>query len=346
MKRPIIQVHALPRAKFLLNAAEMKVFVYILKVLQASYTEQVNNGYKTFKDLFNHITLKDIHISKIDASMDYKSIKAAIRSLNRQKIIFTNSEYETDVSIIEMPKYWTNKATVEFTINAELVAYLTYYMGGFTKFDGDAIIKLNKYSQRIYMLLCQFSDNGGVYINANEFRECIGLAGKYTCYSHFKKHVIDVAQKEINALFEKGESTLKFEYEKKASKKTSGNDWDRTVTLKVVSYNNKHRASKKIDGDLDHNKNLHKCQFILRRLYDNNNGYFKAINEFLFTLDRDMMLALSLRLDKMFRQISDKGQQMKNNVDAQKIVSKILRDDFGYIKKEVDIEKAIFALTK
>jgi Initiator Replication protein len=345
-KKEITQPYALARARYNFNAYEMKIFVFILKYFQNSHQDQLEGETKPMnkKDLFDNHYFQGIKVSDIDKNTPYQRFKEALRSLNDKKIIIKTEEYEADARFIETPKYYEKKGMFDFMLNKELVPAFESMAQGWFSFNPETLFKLNSHGQRFYILMCQHEDTGIVKIHAKELRDVLDMKDKYKKFSVFKKWVIDTAEKEITALFETNQCKLKFVYDKKLSKsKTKNDDWDRMLHFNVVSYNNANRKESVQDKEQNRSNNHSYCVYTLSRIYENNDGYRNAILEFISGFKAEEMQALKDRFDRMRKNYVEKGIRIENNEDAQKIVSKILKDDFGYVKKEI---KDLTAYTK
>jgi len=55
----------------------------------------------------------------------------------------------------------------------------------------------SKYTSRIYKLICSWKKKGGFIIRLEDFRQWLGIEGKYKYYNDFKKHILLPVQKEL-----------------------------------------------------------------------------------------------------------------------------------------------------
>ena len=60
----------------------------------------------------------------------------------------------------------------------------------------------NKYTSRVYKLICSWRKKGGFVISLDNFREQMGIDSKYKYYNDIKKHILVPVQEE---LFEKAD---------------------------------------------------------------------------------------------------------------------------------------------
>lgn len=331
----LIQPNQLARARFNFTQDEMKILVFIIRSFQDELKDQILTKRIHQTDLFGNYKFNQVKISEIDPENNYNRMRKAFKNLNSKNITVPTPEYEADCHLIEMPKYYEGKGVVDFTLNADLIPSFQSLALGWFRFDVATLFQLNSAAQRFYMLMCQHEDTGIVRINAQELKEVLGLQNKYPRFDNFKRWIIDTAQKEINELFSQGKCKLKFIYDHKGSKpKTKGDEWDRTLTFKVVSYNNKHRAN----GEKSHNyyyDQFNICREILGRIYANNATFLKQIINHIgdgFPMEKMELLAHRLARLQKEAAMAKPTTTLYNNPKYQKLVSKILQDDFGYIK--------------
>lgn len=328
----LIQPNQLARARFNFTQDEMKVLVFIIRSFQDELRDQILTKRIHQTDLFGNYKFNQVKISEIDPENNYSRMRKAIGSLNSKKITVPTPEYEADCHLIEMPKYYAGRGVVDFTLNADLIPSFQSLALGWFRFDVTTLFQLNSAAQRFYMLMCQHEDTGIVRINAKELKEVLGLEDKYPQFRVFKKWIIEKSQNEINDLFLQKKCKLKFIYDDKGSKpKTKGDEWDRTLTFKVVSYNNKHRGN----GQNAHNyyyEQYEACLNILQRIYANNEPLLKQYINYVTPFPLEKMELLAHRLQRLQKEAALAKTTLYNNPKYQKLVSKILQEDFGYIK--------------
>jgi plasmid replication initiation protein len=55
----------------------------------------------------------------------------------------------------------------------------------------------SKYTSRIYKLICSWKKKGGFVMRLDDFRQWLGIEGKYKYYNDIKKHILLPVQKEL-----------------------------------------------------------------------------------------------------------------------------------------------------
>ena len=238
----IIQPNAITQARYRFSEYEMKILIYFIKNIQ----NLINRENIVFQEnIFgekNHIIWINVH--EIDAD-NPKRIKQALRDLRHRDFEIENEEMWLNVGFINYAQ-WSKKANKwEVEISRKLMPYMASIAHGYTEYQLNAVLRLNSHSQRLYMMLSQFSDTGVFRINCEKLRFELGLEEKYQKYFHFKDRVIKSSLKEINALFESGKCDLKADLID--DKKTRGGDeFDRILEFRIIG----NKRKKVIDHDL------------------------------------------------------------------------------------------------
>lgn len=89
----------------------------------------------------------------------------------------------------------------------------------------------SKWSQRMYELCAQWRAAGGFQIRVDELKSMFKLDEKYKRFAAFKENVLDVAHKEIKALYDKGQCDLYFNY----SGQKDGGRTPASLSFKIIS---------------------------------------------------------------------------------------------------------------
>ena len=231
----IIQPNAITQARYRFSEYEMKILIYFIKNIQ----NQINRENIVFQEnLFgekNHIIWINVH--EIDAD-NPKRIKQALRDLRHRDFEIETDDFWLNVGFINFAK-WEKKANKwKVEISHELMPYMASIAHGYTEYQLNAVLRLNSHSQRLYMMLSQFSDTGVFRISCEKLRFELGLEEKYDRYCDFKNRVIKSSIKEINTLFESGQCDLKADLIN--DKKTRGGDeFDRILEFRIVGNKRK-----------------------------------------------------------------------------------------------------------
>jgi hypothetical protein len=77
----------------------------------------------------------------------------------------------------------------------------------------------SSYSQRFYEFCCRFRDTGNWHVSVEELRTMLRIDEKYATYGELKRKVLDVAQKELQELYNSNESDVCFVYDELKTKR-------------------------------------------------------------------------------------------------------------------------------
>ncbi len=307
----------------------MDIFIYILKSLRESYKDQLDNKKSlplVQKDLFGNKHFI-ANANDIAPGVSLVRIYEALKLCNDIYFDIKQFDYEARARFIEMPDMDKSNRTLSFTLNKNLVPAFESLTHGHIQVRLKALSELRFNAKRILILMSQHSNRGKILIHAKRFRNMLGLNESYSNFSHFKKHVIDKAQKQIHELFIDGKSDLYFVYDKEESKSKFGDEWERMLVFKVVAYNNDKRLENTDKPALLESDDYKMVCYCLNIIYDNNEKYRRIlINHVYRNMDQNSISLLCNRLNKLSTEVP-----LKNNDSVQKLISKIMKEDFGYI---------------
>ena len=109
---------------------------------------------------------------------------------------------------------------VEVVISELIMPHLIDLTKEFTRYSPyTAMILRSSYSQRFYEFCCRFRDTGHWHVSLDELRAMLRIEEKYATYGVLKKFVLDVAQKELQELYDNNESDVCFVYDELKTKR-------------------------------------------------------------------------------------------------------------------------------
>jgi plasmid replication initiation protein len=117
-----------------------------------------------------------------------------------------NAHQNQSISInpIAVAKYEKGKRKVHLEIDPRMLPLLFNVKDNYTTYQlKNAIALDSKHSKRVYEMMSQYKDTGWLSMSLSEFEKCLGLINLNTSKKKFprvallKKHVLDVAQKEL-----------------------------------------------------------------------------------------------------------------------------------------------------
>jgi hypothetical protein len=214
----IYQPNRVTKAVYDFSLIQEKVFNTVMYYLQEAILKRMKGEDYTQLSLFNNENNHDItfeiplrEITRLPQQYPY--IKESLKELagsvvtfpyydenkNEKRIRYTGL-FRADIS--ENAK-WTSTIRIEidrhiakFLIEVDLdkqrkpINY-TKYIYEITK------TAKNKYTPRIYKMICSWKKKGGFIISLNEFRNWMGIENKYKYYRDIKKYILVPTQEEL-----------------------------------------------------------------------------------------------------------------------------------------------------
>ena len=172
------------------------------------FKENATSSFIKFK-----IPLKDLSIPQ-----NYEHVKKSVKQLASIVVEIPYKDEKTDENRIryagllsaDIPKENNRSSYIEVEIDkriAKLLIDIEQNQYGqpinYTRFIYEIAQRAkNKYTSRIYKLICSWRKKGGFVISLEDLREQLGIESKYKYYNDIKKHILVPVQEE---LFEKAD---------------------------------------------------------------------------------------------------------------------------------------------
>lgn len=200
--------------KFSLSKAEMRVVNFIIANISSPlYDEEFNTMIFDISDFYKAMGIDNPN------GQTYAYIKNVIRGLrNKTSDWIQIGDYETIVSWIEKPKFFSGSGKVELKLDDDLKPYLLK-MNGYMQAQLNYYYQMHsKYSMRLYELLKTWEKAGIKEFEIEDLRMCIDAYQKsYTNYAILKNKVLDPAIQDINKITD---LTVSYETKKRGRKVT------------------------------------------------------------------------------------------------------------------------------
>lgn len=246
IKRAILvaQDNALTQSKQPFSVMQKRCLYGIIEHVRKVYID--NPKRKGQKDLFEnmYITMQASYLQKLGD--ETKDVYKALKSL-------CNVEFEVETEDKWIYTHWVltaehDKKENEYTIlvSREIMPYLVELAENFTVYDITIAIALKStYSQRFYELCCQYKNRAcnKFFLSVEDIREMFMIGNKYKNGTDFKRRVLDIAQKELQELYEANQSELYFTYSEKAKE-------GKRVTEYWFEIHNRDKKIQAISNDL------------------------------------------------------------------------------------------------
>lgn len=319
-----IQVHgnAITTARYDYSVTEKKIVYRIIQHLQDKMQKGVDET--LFGDLILHIDM-----SELVSHEHYNRVREGIKSLRRKDFEITTPEQIDptgkgehgflNVGFVNWAEYNRLTGKVEFEVSRKLMPYLLELAKGFTSYSLQVALSLKSaYSQRVYECCCRFRGTGVWNISIDDLKTMLMVDNEkaYTgraANGNLKARILEVAKKEIKALYDKGECDLYFVYEFKKTGKVFTD-----IKFKIFSTKNpKHEPQKDESRQYTHNffrdyfREEHEQVFVKKAM----NGLFNK-NGF-----ENFALKISPKIEQFFDSKLDKD-------DLKRLTRHILKADF------------------
>lgn len=247
------QDNRLTNARYELTLVEKRVLYIIIKQIRKDFVLNHNGQ----RNLFDNLVIK-MRGSQVTKDLDLKPhhIKEALKQLRQRSFEWQNEYDEEDprhewfeVGFINYGD-WTTTGLIEVEVSKKILPFFVELADKFTEYSALVAISLrSKWSQRFYELCCQWRVAGGFQLEVSKLREMLMLEDSYKRYASLKKYVIEVARKELQELYDKGQSDVCFAY----SELKNGRSVD-ALKFKVLTSKDKETLS--LD-DMDYYVRVH-----------------------------------------------------------------------------------------
>jgi plasmid replication initiation protein len=217
----IAQDNRLTTSRYELSLIEKRVFYFIIKEVRGKHL----NG-TVQRDLFDDMNLK-INLSDLTKEINGREnnieTKKALKSLRKRSFEWDNGldedhkDYEWfEVGFINYSEIKNGVAEVQ--VSKKLMPFLVELSGHFTAYSLNVAMSLkSKWSQRMYELCQKWQGTDGFRISVEDLRKTFVLEGKYSRYALFNERVLQVAKRELKALYDIGQCDVYFEFTEERS---------------------------------------------------------------------------------------------------------------------------------
>lgn len=248
----IRQSNALTSSRYDFSPTEKKVLYRIIQKVRHDYVEGT-----MIHDLWDnmYVYIDSSDLSQIADENHTERARAALRSLRHKDVEIKDSEGNwLNVGFINYSKYKAKTKQYEVEVSKEIMPHLVELAKNFTEYSLTVAISLkSKYSQRFYEWAHQYLGRGRniktFFMNIEDLRNMLQLGKGYAQKRDVKRKVLDVAMKELKAVYDENRCDLWLEYfERGRGNKTrfffkihTRNDeqfffYDETVTKEQLQY--------------------------------------------------------------------------------------------------------------
>lgn len=308
----LAQANQLSMARYDFSVIEKRCLYFVISEVRRLYVD-TNKGQK---DLFDNMFLQIPSDRLRGLADEIKDVYNALKKLSDKSIEIENDDVWIYTRWILQAKHDKKKDTYNVDVSREILPYLVELAQSFTTYDLMVALTLKStYSQRMYELCSQYKNrtNKTFFLELDKLRYLLKVEEKksYQNTNNFKTKVLDVAQREIQELFEKGQCDLYFTYRVKETK-----------GRKILSYYFDIHTKDATDeiNYITTDAQIKRILEIVQSFIKNDEKYYKRIKT---ALQLTPNIASDV-LDKLNNKVLDYSKS-----DLAPIIRYVLREDYG-----------------
>lgn len=199
--RALIQSYIFTTAKYDFSAYEKRIMYRLVEFAQDELKGVMirDNMHKMQPTLFGREIIMPVKdILKDEEDKNYTIAKKAFDSLQHKFIEYEDDEIWQSTPIITAPKIKKREGSVRFYVFNEVWEAMLDFTNGFRKYELLTAMKFKSvYSMRMYELMS--GQENPIQFDYEDLRQRFGIADKYSDVRNFKRRVLDVAKKELDA---------------------------------------------------------------------------------------------------------------------------------------------------
>jgi len=211
VKHPIriAQANALTQSRYDFNLIEKRSLYFIIKEVRKRYIEKTD-GQRT---LFDNLVIKLPTGELLKHGLKLEHVYRSLFELRKKTIFLETEEIVLGVGYINYFKHKKYEQHIEVEISKTILPFLVELAERYTEYDLLIAMTLQtKYTQRFYEYCSQYKNLIFFKMTLEDLRKKLMVEDKYPRFAHLKKYILDVAQKELKTLYDKGECDLYFTY--------------------------------------------------------------------------------------------------------------------------------------
>lgn len=218
----LAQANSLTTSKQPFTKIEKRCLYCVIEEVRRLYVDKdLREDDKPYQDLFSDMYITLTHEKLQQLGDEVKDVYNSLKKLKDKTIEIDNDEMWLITSWILQAKHIKKNNTYEVLVSKEILPYLVELASQFTAYNlVVAIVLQSIYSQRLYELCCMYRNKGRFFLSIEDLKEILNISHlkTYDNTANIKRKILEVAQKELQTLFEEGQSDIYFTYRVKDSK--------------------------------------------------------------------------------------------------------------------------------
>ena len=314
----LAQDNKLPLSRQNYTPIEKRCLYYVIKEVRRIYVDKnLRADDKPYQDLFSdmYIDFKPQNLRVLGERIS--DVYDSLKRLRGKEIVIDTDDVWITTSWILQAKHDKKADVYTVQVSKEIMPYLVELSSYFTEYSLTVALTLkSSYSQRFYEFCCMYKHKGRFFLEVEKLLYMLKLEDNPTYNKNtgeLKRTVLNVAQKELQELYDAGQCDLYFTYRNKE-----------TVGRKILSFwfeihTQASEEQKRIEFASAQNQ--------LRRILEISRGFILNDKNYI----RRIESALNLN-PTMIRDVLTKLNKIVNNYpkrDIPKIIRTALKDDFG-----------------
>lgn len=296
---------------------EKRCLYFIIKEVRRLYVDRNLEEYEStqktlFSDMYLMLTPNQLQI----LGDEVKDVYSALRKLRNREIEIENEEMWLITSWILQAKHNKKTNMYEVIVSKDILPYLVELASEFTEYDLTVAITLKStYSQRFYELCCMYRNKGKFFLDIDKLRYMLKIEDKksYQNIAIIKRDILDVAQKELETVFNEGQSDLYFTYRVKEK------DGRKILSYWFDIHTRQSEEQKKLDFGT--------TQAQIRRIIEICSTFIRRDKKFLARVEKELMINPSNAAKVLEKLVAKVEEYPKKEIPP--IIRYVLREDFG-----------------
>lgn len=296
---------------------EKRCLYFIIKEVRRLYVDRnLNEHEKTYKDLFSdmYLSLKPNQLQLLGDEI--RDVYNALRKLRNREIEIENEDTWVITSWILQAKHNKKANMYEVQVSKDILPYLVELATQFTEYSLTVAITLKStYSQRLYEICCMYRNKGKFFLEVEKLRYMLKIEDKksYQNIAIIKRDILEVAQKELETVFNDGQSDLYFTY------RVKDKDGRKILSYWFDIHTRQTEEQKRLDFGT--------TQAQIRRIMDICNTFIKRDKKYLTRVEKELTINPSNAAKVLEKLLSKVNDYPKKEIPA--IIRYVLREDFG-----------------